>query len=220
MLSTVSDVSIPLRRTQESRSAETRLRVLEATTACLVEHGYAGTTTAAVQARAGVSRGALMHHFGSKNELLVAAVRHLAARRGANLIEQANALDDDDHDDRTSQAIDLLWGTFTGPLFTATLELWAASRTDAELRAAVLEFERALRRELDIAMRRLFGSAVADSPAFADAIEFTLQFMRGAALTSILRTDLHRQRAVIDRWKLVFTALIEERASLAVRQKS
>lgn len=185
------------------------MRVLEATTECLVEYGYAGTTTAAVQARAGVSRGALMHHFGSKNELLVAAVRHLAERRGANLIEQATALGA--HDDRTSQAIDLLWDTFTGPLFTATLELWAASRTDAELRGAVLEFEQALRRELDIAMRRLFGSGVADSPAFADAIELTLQFMRGAALTSILRTDANRQQAVIDGWKSLFTALIEER---------
>lgn len=208
-LGTVRVVSIPLRRTQESRSAETRLRVLEATTECLVEYGYAGTTTAAVQSRAGVSRGALMHHFGSKNELLVAAVRHLAERRGANLISQASALGD--HDDRSAQAIDLLWDTFTGPLFTATLELWAASRTDAELRAAVLEFERALRGELDIAMRHLFGPGLAENPAFTDAIEFTLQFMRGAALTSILRTDKHRQQAVIDRWKSVFTALIEER---------
>ncbi|MFP5332578.1 MAG: TetR/AcrR family transcriptional regulator [Acidimicrobiia bacterium] len=201
-------MSIPLRRTQESRSAETRLRVLEATTECLVEYGYAGTTTAAVQQRAGVSRGALMHHFGSKAELLVAAVRHLAERRGANLIEQAHALGDGEA--RTSQAIDLLWDTFTGPLFTATLELWAASRTDGELRGAVLEFERALRRELDIAMRQLFGETVAVSPAFTEAIELTLQFMRGAALTTILRTDAERQQQVVERWKTVFTALIDE----------
>lgn len=207
-LGTVTGVSIPLRRTQESRSAETRLRVLEATTQCLIEYGYAGTTTAAVQQRAGVSRGALMHHFCSKTDLLVAAVRHLAERRGANLIEQAHALGDGE--DRTSQAIDLLWDTFTGPLFTATLELWAASRTDAELRGAVLEFERALRRELDIAMHQLFGETVAVSPAFTEAIELTLQFMRGAALTTILRTDAERQQQVIERWKSVFTALIDE----------
>ncbi|MDX1447629.1 MAG: TetR/AcrR family transcriptional regulator [Acidimicrobiia bacterium] len=199
---------MPLRRTQESRSAETRLRVLEATTECLVDQGYSGTTTAAVQERAGVSRGALMHHFGSKTELLVAAVRHLAERRGAGLVEQATAIT---HlDDRSSHAIDLLWETFTGPLFTATLELWGASRTDPELREAVLEFERALRRELDIAMRRLFGEDVASRPAFAEAIELTLQFMRGAALTSILRTDAQRQRQVIERWKSVFVAMIEE----------
>jgi len=184
--------------------------VLDATVECLIELGYSGTTTAAVQARAGMSRGALMHHFGSKTELLVAAVRHLAEQRGANLVAQAAALSDDE--DRTSQAIDLLWDTFTGPLFTATLELWAASRTDPELRVAVLEFERALRKQLDISMQHLFGDAAAESPAFFDAIELTLQFMRGAALTTILRRDSDRQRRVIERWKSVFTALIEEAA--------
>lgn len=184
--------------------------MLDATVECLVELGYSGTTTAAVQGRAGVSRGALMHHFGSKAELLVAAVRHLAEQRGANLVAQAAALDESP--DRTSQAIDLLWETFTGPLFTATLELWSASRTDAELRSAVLEFERSLRRQLDIAMEYLFGDVAAARPAFSEAIELTLQFMRGAALTSILRTDHRRQRIAIERWKSVFTTLIEEAA--------
>ncbi|MEX2280560.1 MAG: TetR/AcrR family transcriptional regulator [Acidimicrobiia bacterium] len=201
-------MSIPFRRTQESRSAETRSRVLDATVECLIERGYAGTTTAAVQERAGMSRGALMHHFGSKTDLLVAAVRHLAEQRGANLVTRAAALDDSP--DRTSQAIDLLWETFTGPLFTATLELWAASRTDDDLRVAVLGFERSLRRELDLAMVHLFGESAASRPAFAEGIELTLQFMRGAALTTILRTDEHRQEQVIDRWKSVFTSLIEE----------
>ena len=182
--------------------------MLDATVDCLVGLGYAGTTTAAVQARAGVSRGALMHHFGSKTELLVAAVRHLAEQRGENLVRDAAALTEGE--DRTSQAIDLLWETFTGPLFTATLELWAASRTDDELRAAVLEFERPLRQHLNTAMQTLFGDTVAARPAFAEAIELTLQFMRGAALTTILRADVARQQSVIERWKSVFTALIEE----------
>ncbi len=201
-------MTVPLRRTQESRSTETRTRVLDATVDCLVELGYAGTTTAAVQAGAGISRGALMHHFGSKTELLVAAVAHLAEQRGVNLVREAAALTEGE--DRTSQAIDLLWETFTGPLFTATLELWAASRTDDELRDAVLEFERPLRQHLNTAMETLFGEAVAARPAFAEAIELTLQFMRGAALTTILRTDAARQQGVIERWKSVFTALIEE----------
>ncbi len=203
-------MSIPLRRTQESRSSETRLRVLDATVACLIELGYAGTTTAAVQDRAGISRGALMHHFGSKAELLVAAVRHLAEQRGVNLVQQAAALPPGA--DRTAQAIELLWETFTGPLFTATLELWTASRTDDDLRPAVLEFERSLRRQLDLAMGHLFGEAVAASPSFSPAVELTLQFMRGAAVTMILREDVERQRHVIDQWTSIFTRLVEERA--------
>ncbi len=51
---------------QEERSAETRRRLLDATVACLFERGYAGTTTTELARRAGVSRGAQMHHFPKK----------------------------------------------------------------------------------------------------------------------------------------------------------
>lgn len=153
-----------------------------------------------------MSRGALMHHYSSKADLMVAAVRHLAAQRGANL--RKHAVDLPEGDDRISQAIDLLWETFTGPLFTATLELWSAARTDDELRTAVYAWERSLRHDMGAAMAELFGAAASSSPAFAEAIEMTLQFMRGAALTTILRTDVRRQQAVIDRWKQVFARLI------------
>jgi AcrR family transcriptional regulator len=200
---------MPQRRTQEERSTETRTRLLDATVACLLEFGYQGTTTSAVQERAGVSRGALMHHYTSKAELLVASVRHLAGQRGANLRQQARRLPEGD--DRIGQAIDLLWETFTGPLFTANLELWSAARTDEELRRAIVESERGLRADLHAVMVDLFGPRVAGEPSFADAIELTLQFMRGAALTAIVRSDLHKQKRVVEQWKPLFAALIEQR---------
>src|SRR6516225_783087 len=59
---------------QEERSAETRRRLMDATVACLYERGYAGTTTVEIAARAGVSRGAQLHHFPTKNELVVSAL--------------------------------------------------------------------------------------------------------------------------------------------------
>jgi AcrR family transcriptional regulator len=71
------------RRTQEQRSAQMRARLLDATIECLVKYGYAGTTTPRVAEMAGVTRGAQVHHFGSKNELVLAALKHLAAKRTA-----------------------------------------------------------------------------------------------------------------------------------------
>jgi AcrR family transcriptional regulator len=200
-------VAIPQRRTQEERSTETRRRLLDATVSCLLEYGYQGTTTSAVQQRAGVSRGALMHHYSSKAELLVASVRHLARQRAANLREQAMRLPEGS--DRIGQAIDLLWEMFTGPLFTANLELWSAARTDEELRAAIVESERGLRADLHAVMVDLFGPKVAAEPSFADAIELTLQFMRGAALTAIVRSDARKQNRVVAQWKPLFAAMIE-----------
>jgi AcrR family transcriptional regulator len=200
-------VAIPQRRTQLERSNGTRTRLLDATVACLLEYGYRGTTTSAVQERAGVSRGALMHHYSSKAELLVASVRHLARQRGANLREQARRLPEGD--DRIGQAIDLLWETFTGPLFTANLELWAASRTDEEQRIAIVESERELRADLHAVMVDLFGTRAAGEPSFADAVEMTLQFLRGAALTAIVRADDRKQALVVERWKPLFAVMIE-----------
>src|SRR5512146_1580663 len=68
-------------RTQQQRRDETRRALLDATVESLIEVGFARTTTLEVQRRADVSRGALLHHFPSKAELLVAAVDHLAEMR-------------------------------------------------------------------------------------------------------------------------------------------
>ncbi len=199
-------MAVVARRTQEERSAATRGKILVATVACLTERGYHGTTTTAVQELAGVSRGALMHHFPCKADLLVGAVRHLAEQRAADLAARARRLPPGP--DRIGPAIDLLWGSFQGPLFTATMELWGASRTDPELRAALLVSERSLRLVLEDLLADLFGAEVAASARFAEAVELTLQFLRGAAMTAILRRDDARQQAVIDSWKRVFTALV------------
>ena len=60
-----------------------RARLLEATVECLVERGWSGTSTTVVSQRAGVSRGAQLHHFPTKNALVVAAVEHLSTARGS-----------------------------------------------------------------------------------------------------------------------------------------
>src|SRR5499427_10914198 len=72
-------------RTQQQRREETRRALLDAAVESLIEVGFARTTTLEVQRRADVSRGALLHHFPSKAELLVAAVDHLAEMRAREL---------------------------------------------------------------------------------------------------------------------------------------
>lgn len=65
---------VRVRQSQESRSAATRAQVLDATLLCLRELGYRNTTLAQIQKRAGVSRGALLHHFKTKAELVAHAM--------------------------------------------------------------------------------------------------------------------------------------------------
>src|SRR3954471_22171563 len=82
MMASVSpSAAPPSRRSQAERSAGTQARLLDATIQCLVERGWAGTSTTEIVRRAGVSRGAQVHHFPAKEDLVVAAVEHLLARR-------------------------------------------------------------------------------------------------------------------------------------------
>ncbi|CAN5180018.1 TetR/AcrR family transcriptional regulator [soil metagenome] len=183
------------RRTQVQRAAETRAKVLDATVASLIEDGYAATTTSAVQQRAEVSRGALMHHFPSKHELLLDAVAHLTAQRGLWLAEQAAALPADV--DRQAAGIALLWGAMSGPLFAAATELWIAARTDEDLRRALLESERRLGHAAREFLAEVLGASGPDDPSFRRAFDFVLQVFRGAALTAVLRDDARWERELI-----------------------
>jgi AcrR family transcriptional regulator len=122
---------------QEERSAETRRRLLDATLACLYERGYAGTTTTEIASRAGVSRGAQLHHFPKKDELVVSALEHVFALRLTELSHVVAEPPPGDRDARLVLLIDKMWPIFKGPTFYAWLELVVASRTDPALNEAV-----------------------------------------------------------------------------------
>jgi len=122
---------------QEERSAETRRRLLDATVACLYERGYAGTTTTEIATRAGVSRGAQLHHFPKKDELVVSALEHVFAIRLTELSQVVAEPPPGDRDARLVHLIDKMWPMFKGSTFYAYLELVVASRTDPALNEAV-----------------------------------------------------------------------------------
>jgi AcrR family transcriptional regulator len=172
-----------------------RARILDATVASLIEDGYAATTTSAVQSRAGVSRGALMHHFPSKQELLLDAIAHLAVQRGRWLADRADSLPPGS--DRRAAGIELLWGAMSGPLFAAATELWVAARTDDELRAALRDSERRLGRAARGFLAEVMGADDPDETGFRTALDLVLQIFRGAALTAVLRDDARWERELV-----------------------
>jgi AcrR family transcriptional regulator len=190
------------RRTQQERRDETQGAIVDAAVGCLLELGYARTSTTEVQRRAGLSRGALLHHFPAKAQLMAATVRHLAYLRGRELKERAARLPGGG--DRVSAVIDLLWESFSGPLFHVAMELRAAARTDEELREVLANEERQLRRNILAQSRQLFGPEFAGRPGFEAALDGALQMMIGAAATDVLHREPVRLQALIDRLKVWF----------------
>ena len=174
----------PAPRTRSKRAADSRLLILDAAVACLVEDGYAGASTLAVQARAGVSRGRLLHHFPSRAELLVAAAEHLSRTLLEDARRRAAALmaDRPQGRERVDRAIDLMWATFQEPPFRAAMELWTAARTDPELRAALRVEERRLRAAIRGVADEIWGPEVAAAPLYAELCELLFTSMRGVAI--------------------------------------
>ncbi len=175
---------------QEERSRSTRLRLLEATVSCLVEVGWSGTTTTLVAERAGVSRGAQLHHYPTKSALVLAAVEHLAQRRAAELRSEVDARPRPR--DRVGATVDLLAAVFTGPLFVAALEVWVAARTDELLRAALVPVEARFGREVHRLAVELLG-ADESRPGVRESVQATLDLLRGLGVANLLTDDTARR---------------------------
>lgn len=183
------------RRTQEERRAATRAALLDATIECLIEYGYAGVTTTRVVEHAGVSRGAQVHHFSTKAELVSEAVRHLTERQTIEMAPEVANLRAGAK--RVEAVLDLLWRSHAGPLFQAALELWVAARTDQELSKALTSFDRQVSTRVREGAEELFGPA-AKKREFAEDLEIGLATMRGLALLLSRGTD---PASVERRWK-------------------
>jgi AcrR family transcriptional regulator len=168
------------RRTQEERSATTRAALLDATIDCLVEFGYANLTTTRVVERAGVSRGAQVHHFPTKAELVAEAVRHLAARRVEEFVAAMPRLPRSE-ERRVSFILDRVWEVHTSPLFVAALELWVAARTDPELRASLATVEADVAQTIAAVGPTVFPE-LASRPDFTADVEAAMATIRGLAL--------------------------------------
>ncbi len=169
-------------RSRSERTADSRALILDAAVACLVSDGYAGASTLAVQARAGVSRGRLLHHFPSREELLVAAASHLVNEMLAEAADQAEQLDVADPVERVERCVELNWALFQKPPFWAAMELWNAARTDEALRAALRTEERRLNQAIRAAADRIWGPAAKANPRYPVLRELLFTSMRGVAI--------------------------------------
>lgn len=198
----------PTRRTQAERTASTRAALLDATLESLVDVGFAGTTTTEVARRAGVSLGALVHHFPAKADLLTAAVGHLLDRRQS---EFRKAMADADMGaPRLATAIDALWSQYDGPTFAAYLELWVAARTDPDLRAAAVAMSEEFARTSDEVFRELFPPAEYPDAGFLEfGRSFAMALLDGVALHRSVNPSGETREPLVEILKFVATELVE-----------
>ncbi len=169
---------------------ETQRRLLAATARCLVDHGYARLTTAAIAREAQVSEGALFRHYPTKADLIVAAIEQVFADlelRYRRSIERAGK-----KDDVVIASVGALWKVMTTPEYLMTNEVYLAARSDTALGTALRPM--ALRHQANLLQRarELYGANA--PPHFDDAFDVLILAMQAAAIDSVALQDKRTDR--------------------------
>ncbi|WP_246127747.1 TetR/AcrR family transcriptional regulator [Amycolatopsis rhizosphaerae] len=195
------------RRTQEERRTATRNRILDAAVESLLERGYAATTVGEVQDRAGVARGTLLHHFPTRVDIMVAAIKHISDRRVEQFERELKLIPSDTG--RLAALVDLAWRDLNSPMFFAALELWVAARSEPELRDALIPVERELFSRIHESMLSVVGAEAVD-PRLPTLVQFTLDLLTGLSMSTILTSNLGSREVLLRRWKTALSVLMGE----------
>lgn len=164
--------------TQQSlKSAQTRARLIDATIRCIVKFGYANTTTPQVAAEAGLSRGAMLHHFENGSALIKATIVELhekrlrAFRRAAEITE---------HEPATM--VNTYWRQLQKPAFVAFHELALAARTNADLARILQPLQLEFRQKFNSQAVLLFPEWQDDPVSFELAMTLSQTMIEGMAI--------------------------------------
>ena len=196
------------RVTRAQQREATRGRIVTATIECLVEDGYTALTTRRVADRAGVAQSTVMHHFETREALLVEAVTQVAgelAERAVARIDLA-ALRDPAH---REAVLDETWREFTSPQALAAGQLWLAVGGDPALVPMLRELEVRINRIILVTANALFADLAGDSrlPALLDA---SLALIRGL----VVAIPVWGADEVTARWEAIKPLVLDAAAYL------
>jgi AcrR family transcriptional regulator len=201
------------RRTQAERSDAMRERLLEATLECLRTDGYAGTSVSKIVQKAGVSRGAHVHHYPSKTALLADAAEHLMRltyrRLGHVLLGTARS------ENRLDGFLHHAWTDLAATAINEIyVELLIASRRDEALAEILRTLGGVANKALSAAADHYFEPV---DPAVASARDLTILnhwMLRGMALDIVLAGGTERFEDYLKIWGRVLATHLKAREGI------
>lgn len=173
---------------QQTKSQLTQQAILQAAVDCFFEYGYAHTSTDHISKKAGVSRGAMLHHYPARFDLIRATVAYLNQQRLEMFAREESAVQNGAQYSRVKEGIEAYWRQLNTPVFVVFHELTVAARTDLELaeviQPALAEFETAWYE----AVKDIFPD-LAQSEAFHRANYLTKYLLEGMAIARFTHTE-------------------------------
>ena len=180
---------------QQRKSAQTRVAIMEAAIDCLEKYGYARTTTQLIAETAGISRGAMLHHYATKQELIASVIDYAFYKRLEGFTARIEALTEEQRV-KEHAGIELYWQSLLTRDFAATLQLSVAARTDEELREILLPKHRRYDRIEREMVLKVFPEWQ-DKPAlFELAMDYCIAAMEGLVLNRDVWDDRRRRIAL------------------------
>ena len=187
------------RQTQEQRSRQTQAKIMQATLECVLSQGIRATSTVDVAHAAGVSRGALVHHYPTREALMQAALEDLLEREVESVRDLAERMLKGEMD--VDGLLQALHEHFKGDLFMITLEYLTTARTDP----AIMSVLEPLAAHFNASLEQIWEQLVANGRHASDenrvALNATLCMMRGMGAQSIWRDDPSLFRDMLLFWK-------------------
>lgn len=177
-------------RTQAERSDEMRRRIVDAAARVMGDHGYAGFRTAEVARVAGVSRGAQLHHFPTKEQLVLATLRHVYGRALERSRQRAASLDA--KGDIIGQLLDDAREFFFSRHFMVSIDIVVSAATDPSVRDEVRDIARTARLPVEQAWTDALIQAGVPADVAPGILSIVLGVVRGQAIRRLWDSDTNR----------------------------
>ncbi len=204
----IDETATTRRPTRAEQRAATHLAIVEATTACLVEDGYGELTTRRVAERAEIAQSTVMHHFPTREALIVEAVTHLALRLADRTLERVD-VDGLRAPEHREAVVDSAWREFTSPQALAAAQIWIAAWTEPELAGTLRLLEERIGKILTTTAEALFPELI-DDPRLEALLDTAVSLVRGL----VMALPIWGREAVDARWEAMKPILLAAASQL------
>ncbi|MBR0899029.1 TetR/AcrR family transcriptional regulator [Bradyrhizobium tropiciagri] len=207
------------RRTQAERTEATRKLLLEAAVKLIRKNGFGGLRTVEVADEAGVSRGALMHHFPSKHELVVAVLTYVSEVTFTRSTRRAQ-LARHDGGDPIASVIEDAHDFFFGDYFFIELAIAMSDDSTRRLRLETRQFVRQTRFSIEATwLDTMISSGIPERLA-QDVLALTLSVVRGFSVRMLIENDPEHFSRLLELWRKIIRQHIQDSTPSPTRKRT
>ena len=187
------------RTPQHQRSAETVAKLLDATLDLLHGRGLARLSTTDIAESAGVSRGALTHHFDSKEAIIAEAVSRQLRACTAALHDRAIAIRR--NGGNSDELVDYIWCMMSDRLFYVTMEYLPEARHNPDFRRRIMPVVKEFHEGLNAAWGELAEKSGVDVNRALVLMNATMCLIRGMIAQTTVKDDPNYFATLLEFWK-------------------